>query len=336
MRNAKLSLLLATTDRGLYCADGDFFIDPWRPVERAIITHAHSDHACWGCGSYLTSAVGRNILRLRVGEEAVIQTLDYGKSIEINGIRVSLHPAGHILGSSQVRVERGGEVWVVSGDYKTENDIASGEFELVRCNTFITESTFGLPIFRWRPQDEIMSEINEWWRENAANGVSSIVYAYALGKAQRILAAVDPSIGPILVHGAVYRFLDCYRAEGVPIPDVGRADGEGATKAAGRALIVAPPSADTPGWGRKFGERRSAFASGWMQTRQGRKRRHVDRGFVLSDHVDWPALMSTIEATGAENIGVTHGYTWQVVRYLTEQGKNAFELATQFQEDEDI
>jgi putative mRNA 3-end processing factor len=328
--------LLRVTDSGIYCEHGDLYIDPWRAVDRAIITHAHSDHARWGSASYLCAEPGRELLRLRVGEDASIDSLKYGELRLIGDVRVSLHPAGHILGSAQVRCERDGEVWVVTGDYKTERDSASGEFELVRCNTLITESTFGLPIFRWRPQQEVFDEINAWWRANAAAGVTSVVYGYALGKAERVIAGVDASIGPILAHGAVMRFLDPYRAQGVALPDVQYAGAEAAKRNRGKALVVAPPSADTEGWLRKFGEARTAFASGWMHLRRLRRQRNVDRGFVLSDHVDWPALLATIEATGAERIGVTHGYATHVVRYLQENGKDAWALATPFANDEEL
>ena len=323
--------LLIATERGVYCPDADFYIDPWQPVERAVVTHAHSDHARWGCGSYLCAEPGRELLRLRVGDGSPIETLAYGEAITIGNVRVSLHPAGHILGSSQVRCERDGEVWVVSGDYKAEYDLTSGAFEPLPCHTFITESTFGLPIFRWRPQADIFQEINAWWSANASVGITSVIYAYALGKAQRLLAGVDPAIGPILAHGAVRRFIDPYRAEGVALPRIGHADAAGARASMGRALVIAPPSADTPGWLRKFGEARTAFASGWMQMRGSRRRRCVDRGFVLSDHADWPGLLAAIDATGAASIGITHGYTAELARYLSDKGKDAWILPTRYE-----
>ncbi len=328
--------LFVTDEHGLYCPDGGFYIDPWHGVERAIITHAHSDHARWGSGSYLCSDVGSELLRLRVGHDASIEGIAYGESRLIGDVRVSLHPAGHILGSAQIRCEHvaTGEIWVVSGDYKTERDIASGAFELVKCHTFVTESTFGLPIFHWQPQAEVMAEIDAWWRGNAELGITSVVYAYALGKSQRVIAGVDPEIGPILVHGAVAKFLDPYRRQGVALPQALRADGEGAKLAQGRGLVIAPPSADSPGWLRKFGEVRTAFASGWMLTKAAKKGRGVDQGFVLSDHADWDALLATIAATGAENVGVTHGYTRELVRYLQEErGLNSWVMPSRWEAD---
>jgi putative mRNA 3-end processing factor len=324
--------LLQVTERGLYCAAGDFYIDPWQPVPRAIITHAHADHARPGSKRYLTTPTGESLLRLRVGPIPRILTHPYGKPLDINGVSVSLHPAGHLLGSAQVRVEHRGEVWVVSGDYKTELDSTSEPFEAVRCHTFITESTFGLPIYRWRPQEQIFDEINQWWRQNQEQGRTSILFAYALGKSQRILAGVDASIGPILVHGAVQRFVVAYQQQGIKLAPTLHAGIDAARQHRGQALVIAPPSAATSaGWLRKFGPVSLAYASGWMQIRGARRRRAIDRGFVLSDHADWDDLLSTIAATGADHVGVTHGYTSTLVRYLNEQGMDAFVMPTRYE-----
>lgn len=330
-------MLLALTDHGLYCAAGDFFVDPWRPVQRAVITHAHADHARPGSAAYLCAAPGEGVLRLRMGQDARIDTLPYGETTAFHGVGVSFHPAGHILGSAQVRLEYGGEVWVVSGDYKTDPDPTCAPFAAVPCHTFITEATFGLPIYRWPPQQAVFDEVNDWWRANQAAGRASILFAYALGKAQRVLAGVDPSIGPIFAHGAVHRLNAAYRAAGVPLPDwsyVGDAPpGTDWT----RALIIAPTSAQGSAWLRRFGDQSAAFASGWMRVRGQRRRRSVDRGLVLSDHVDWPGLMTAVAATGASRVLVTHGYTAAVVRHLREQGIDAYELAAPYagEQDED-
>jgi putative mRNA 3-end processing factor len=279
--------------------------------------------------------MGATILRMRVDtvdSKAHIIAQPFGKPLNVNGVHVSLHPAGHMLGSAQVRVEHQGEVWVVSGDYKTEADITCEPFELVRCHTFISESTFGLPIYRWRPQAEIFSEINQWWLQNQAQGRTSILFAYSVGKAQRILAGVDDSIGPILTHGAVQRFVHAYRRADITQPNTQYADTDAARLHRGQALVVAPPSAaSSAGWLRKFGPTSLAFASGWMQIRGARRRRAMDRGFVLSDHADWQGLLSTIYATGAQRIGVTHGYTNVMVRYLQEKGLEAFIMPTRFE-----
>jgi putative mRNA 3-end processing factor len=327
--------LLRLTDLGLYCETGDFFVDPWGAVDRAVVTHAHGDHVAWGCRSYLTSQDGAGVLALRLQEGARVTGVAYGDRIDINGVQVSLHPAGHILGSAQVRIEHAGEVWVVSGDYKTDPDPTCAAFEPVRCHTFITESTFGLPVYRWPAQRDVFTEINAWWSANRSAGRTSLLFGYALGKAQRLLAGLDPTVGPILTHGAVERMTQAYRNVGVAMPAtryagaaLGRGDREG-------ALVVAPPFADRSAWARRFGDAATAFASGWMRVRGARRRRGVGRGFTLSDHVDWPSLLAAIDATGAERVWVTHGYTTAVVRWLREHGKDATAIATRFEGEHD-
>jgi putative mRNA 3-end processing factor len=324
-------MFLANTDRGLFCAAGNFYIDPWRPVDFAIITHGHSDHARWGSKNYLTAKPGVPILQQRLGADAKIEGLPFGETLFRNGVKVSFHPAGHILGSAQVRIEHGGEICVVSGDYKTENDGISGAFEPIRCHTFVTESTFALPIYHWRPQAEIFAEINDWWRENQSRERTSVLFAYSLGKAQRILSGLDASLGPIVVHGPVEKFLPAYRDAGAKLPEVQHATAENIKSLRGKAIVIAPGSTDNSPWLRKFGDVSNAFASGWMQVRGPRRRQSLDRGFVLSDHADWDGLLKSIEATGAENIWATHGYTAPLVRWLRERGKNAIAIKTHFE-----
>ncbi len=320
--------LIRLTDRGLYCAAGDFYIDPWQPVPRAVLTHAHADHAYRGHDSYLVSREGERVFRARLDEDARIETAPYGETRDLDGVRVSFHPAGHVLGSAQVRVEHRGEVWVVSGDYKTVPDPTCAPFEPVRCHTFITEATFGLPVYRWPAQSEVFDEMNRWWAENAAAGRVSLVLAYSLGKAQRVLAGVDPSIGPIFTHGAVERLTQQYRESGVALPPTTYA-GELTSKAQAKgALVVAPPSAQDTPWVRRFGTVSDGFCSGWMRIRGTRRRRSVDRGFALSDHADWDELQEAIRATGAELVLVTHGYIDPLVRYLREHDQNAQPLRT--------
>lgn len=327
--------LLCMTDRGLYCPEGDFYIDPWKPVDRAVVTHAHSDHARWGMKRYLVSQESEGVMRIRLGEEAAIDTLPYGEAVTMNGVRVSLHPAGHILGSAQVRVEHGGRVYVVSGDYKTEPDATCTPFEPLRCHTFVTESTFGLPIYRWPSQDEVVRQIHEWWRSNQAAGKCSLLLGYALGKCQRALAGLDPEVGPILLHGAVQRLTEAYREAGVELPPTQQVAELGKGFEWSRAIVVAPPSAHGTPWVRRFGDHSTAFMSGWMAIRGTRRRRAVDRGFVLSDHVDWPSLMGAIGETGAESVWVTHGYSGVVVKYLEEQGLDAHVLETRWEGEQD-
>ena len=323
--------ILQPTDRGLYCPAGDFHIDPWKPVERAVITHAHSDHARWGMGRYLCSREGAGVLRRRVGWEANIDSVEYGEALTIGGARVSLHPAGHILGSAQIRVEVDGEVAVVSGDYKTDPDPTCTPFEPVRCHLFVTESTFGLPIYHWPSQDRLRTEMNDWWRANQAAGRATVILGYALGKCQRALAMLDPSIGPIFQHGAVVGLSQDYRDAGVPLPETLKVSDVEKGYDWSQAAILAPPSAHGTPWARRFGDQSAAFLSGWMAIRGARRRRAVDRGFVMSDHVDWPSLLSAIGETGAQRVWVTHGYVNVVVRYLQEQGLDAEVLAGHFE-----
>lgn len=330
--------LIVARPEGLYCPVGDFYIDPWRPVQRAVITHAHSDHARIGNGHYLATTAGERVLRQRLGD-IPLQTLDYGESVTHHGVTISLHPAGHVLGSAQVRIEVGGEVWVASGDYKVEPDPTCAPFEPVRCDTFITESTFGLPVYRWQPATELFAEINDWWRTNAAAGRVSVLFCYAFGKAQRILSGVDASIGPLLVHGAVEPLNAAYRDSGVMLPDTQRVADiapRGADKSAyAGALVLAPPSASGSTWMRRFGDYADAFASGWMLLRGARRRRGVERGFVMSDHADWPGLLWAIGETGAQQVYVTHGQTGVLTRWLTEHGIDAHTFRTQYGDEDE-
>ena len=327
--------LLELRPEGLYCPSGDFYVDPWKPVERAVVTHGHADHARWGSKSYLCAKPGEGILKVRLGKDASIQGVPYGQAVRFGETSVTLYPAGHILGSAQVKIEANGYSWVVSGDYKLEPDPTCAVFEPVRCNGFVTEATFALPIYRWAPDTVTFGMINDWWRENSQQNRASILYGYSLGKAQRLLDGVDPSIGPIYTHGAVERLNNVYRSEGIALPKTTYALAATAGKFAG-SLVVAPPSMNGSTWLRRFGDFSTAMASGWMQVRGHRRRRAVDRGFILSDHADWPGLLQAVRETGAETVWVTHGYIDPLVRWLREQGLAAEGLATHFENDEDL
>ncbi len=328
--------LVVQRPEGLYCPPGDFYIDPWRPVARAVVTHAHADHARRGHAAYLASADSAGVLRARLGE-INLQALPYGEPVHMSGVRVSLHPAGHVLGSAQVRLEHGGRVWVASGDYfvsgNADTNTTCPPFEPVRCDCFITESTFGLPIYRWPAQAEVMAQINAWWQANADAGRASLLLAYSFGKAQRLIAGVDARIGPIVVHGAVQPLNHAYRAAGVALPPTCLLDELPAADLR-RALVVAPPGVHGSAWARRLGEHSDAFASGWMQLRGARRRQGVDRGFVLSDHADWPGLQRAIAATGAERVIVTHGFEAVMVRWLQQQGRQAGSFATEYGSDD--
>jgi putative mRNA 3-end processing factor len=331
----KLDGLLQLTDRGLWCEAGGFYIDPWRPVDHAVITHAHADHARPGHGAYLCAEPGASILRQRIGEGPSIDTLAYGENRRIGEVTVSLHPAGHLLGSAQVRLERDGQVTVVTGDFKTQADRTCVDFQPVRCDTLIMESTFALPVYHWPAESTVFDQLNHWWQANRAAGRTSLVLAYSLGKAQRLLSGLDPAIGPILLHGAVDNVTARYRQAGVVLPPTIKAEAQTLKRHRGQALVVAPPSAHGSTWVRRLGTFSAAMASGWMQTRGNRTRRAVDRGFVLSDHADWQGLNDTVAATGAQRIGVTHGYSDVFVRHLTEQGHEAFTVPTRYTGEED-
>lgn len=298
-------------------------------MDRALITHGHADHAYPGHRAYLSSAAAAPVIRHRLGD-ITIETLDFGETRDINGVTVSFHPAGHVPGSAQIRVEHRGEVWVVSGDYKTTPDGLSEPFAPVRCHAFITECTFGLPVFDWKSEAVLAAEINDWWRANAAQGRVSAIGAYSLGKAQRLLTMADPGIGPILTHTAVENTNDVLRAQGLILPDTVRVTPDTDAKAHTGALLIAPPSALDGKWARRFGPMASAFASGWMALRGVRRRRATDRGFVVSDHADWKGLNAAISETGATRIFATHGYTATFRDWLESQGYDAQIVQTEY------
>ncbi|RZS96141.1 ligase-associated DNA damage response exonuclease [Cecembia calidifontis] len=326
------SRLIELTPYGLYCPMAGIFIDPWRPVDKAVITHAHSDHARWGMKSYLAHKHSQEVMKLRLGNDISLQTVSYDEAVNINGVRVSLHPAGHIPGSSQVRLEYQGKIAVVSGDYKLENDGLSEPFEPVRCHEFVSECTFGLPIYKWQSQSEVFEKINQWWKTNAENNRNSIIFAYSLGKAQRIINHLETSIGEVFAHGAIWNTNQALLANGVKVLDVQKVAGEIPKSRFKGALIIAPPSAMGTPWLKKFAPFRTAICSGWMNIRGARRRRAADTGFVLSDHADWEGLIAAIQATAAEKVYLTHGNTAVFGRYLEEVEKiKAVKLETLFQ-----
>lgn len=319
--------LVVSRPQGLYCPAGDFYIDPVRPVERAIITHGHADHARSGHGQVLASREGERVLRARLGQRVSLQTLGWGEATEHQGVRVSLHPAGHVLGSAQVRLQHAGQVWGISGDYfvdtRGERNPTCTPFDPVRCDVFISECTFGLPIYQWAPQADVLREIQAWWQANAADGVTSVLLAYSLGKAQRILAGMQPGVGPILVQPAIEAMNQAYRESGVALPHTQVWDGSSRPHDLGRALVFAPPGSALVEALRHQRPCRVAFASGWMRLRARRRQSLLDNGFVLSDHADWPGLQRAILASGAQRVLVTHGQETALLQWLLEQGLQA-------------
>jgi len=331
--------LIEFTDKGLYCARGSFYIDPWRPVDKAVITHAHSDHARAGNGAYLCHRLCKPILDLRLssnGVPPVVQTLEWGEAVSLDGVRVSLHPAGHVIGSSQVRVEYNGEVWVVSGDYKTGDDGISGAFEPLRCQVFVTESTFGLPIYNWKPQPELFSGVRDWVAENRAQDKTSVLIAYSLGKAQRLLKALEPFDERVWVHGAIWNVHQALVNAGVVLPPVERIVPDTPKELLRGQVVIAPPSAESSAWMRRFSSYSLGICSGWMQVRGNVRRRNADMGFVMSDHADWKGLLAAVAATGAEKVYVTHGFQAVLTRYLNELGIAAAEVKTEYGDDEGV
>jgi len=326
--------LVVMRPEGLYCPAGDFHIDPWQPVARAVITHGHGDHARAGMGCYHCLADGLPILRWRLGEQ------DYrahqpGEAFELGRARVSLHPAGHVLGSAQVRIEADGRVWVASGDYKRQPDPTCAAFEPVPCDVFISEATFALPVYRWPSTASVIDDIVAWRGECASRGQAAVLYCYALGKAQRLLAELrgrgEP---PVLLHGAIAAGVAVYRDAGIDLADSEPVTEHHRGDAVAGRLVLAPPSAAGSPWLRRFPRLQQGFASGWMRIRGNRRRRNLDRGFVVSDHADWPALLDTIADSGARRIIATHGNTDAIVRHLREQGLQAAAMPARYGDEE--
>jgi putative mRNA 3-end processing factor len=324
--------LLTFNDKGIYCSRADVYIDPWKPVNKAIITHAHADHARSGHQHYLAHVDSIPIMRYRLGNDIRVEGVEYGEKLIINGVEISLHPAGHIAGSAQIRVSFKGETWVVSGDFKLQQDPYAESFEPVKCHHFITESTFGLPVYRWPNPEKVFNEIKDWWMTNREEGKVSVLGAYSLGKAQRIIAGLADQQGSIYTHGAVENSNEILREQGLVIPPTTKITEDMSRKDLAGSLVVCPPSAIGSAWMRKLGKVSTGFCSGWMLLRGTRRRRAADRGFVLSDHADWPGLNEAVISTGAENVYVTHGYKDVFARWLREeQGLNAQVVDTLFE-----
>ncbi len=321
--------LLAFNTKGIYCEVAGVYLDPWKPVDKAIISHGHADHSRWGHKEYITHHTNVPIIKHRLGDINVTGK-KYGEIFTINNVKFSLHPAGHIIGSSQIRVEHKGEVWVFTGDYKIENDGVSTPYEPVKCHTFITECTFGLPAFKWIPQEEVFADINSWWSTNKDEGKTSILFGYSLGKAQRLLKYLDPDIGKIYTHGAIENMTNVLRPM-VDFPDTKLITRDTKKQELLGNIVLAPPSSHGSSWIRKMVPYVTASASGWMTFRGARRRRAIDKGFVLSDHCDWQGLLQAIKTTGAEKIISTHGYTDIFSRYLREQGYDARTENTQYE-----
>ncbi|MEN9773695.1 MAG: hypothetical protein RL322_765 [Pseudomonadota bacterium] len=326
--------LVVLRPQGLYCPLGDFYIDPWRPVARALITHAHADHARSGHAHYLCADEARHVMRARLGAVS-LQTLSWGERLQIGSVSVSFHPAGHVLGSAQIRIELSGQIWVVTGDYKLAPDSSCRSFEPVHCHTLVTESTFGLPVYRWQAPEQIFRQVLDWWRSSAREGRPCLLFAYSLGKAQRLIAGLHDAAGgdlpgPLRCHAAAEAINRAYRASGVALPEVQTWRGTSQDRLLPGMLAIAPPALEGQARQGRTDDARLGLASGWMQVRGARRRRALDRGFVLSDHADWAGLNTAIEASGAYRVIVTHGFESVMVRHLRERGLDASSFATEF------
>ena len=326
--------LIKFTNKGIYCEQGGFYIDPWQPVDLAVTTHGHADHVKWGNKAYLCHELTRPILNQRLGTDLVIETLPYNKQVTINGVKLSLFPAGHVIGSSQIRLEYKGEICVVSGDYKVEYDGISTAFEPVKCHTFVSESTFGLPIYKWQPQDVIFNLIQNWVSDNHDKGKTSVLVAYSLGKAQRLIKNLADYC-QIYVHNSIANLNEGFIKAGVDLPETIRITPDLKKETLQQGIVIVPPAMAEGKWIKTLQQAATGVCSGWMQVRAGRRWRSADAGFALSDHADWPGLLDAIKATEANKVFVTHGFTATFSKYLNEIGIAAEEVKTQYGNEEE-
>lgn len=318
--------MLTLTAKGLYCPAGDFHIDPKSGVNHAVVTHAHSDHARRGSRNYYCAASGEQLLRARLGQNIVVHPQQFRQPFEINGVKLSLHPAGHILGSAQVRIEYGGEVWVASGDYKRDADPTCEPFESVPCDVFVTEATFGTPSFVWSKGQDLGIQIHDWWMHNRERGTNSVLFAYSLGKAQRVLGVLHPHTHrPIYCDPAVTPLTACYREQGIALaPTICLSQVAADQRLRGELFLVPQSflkSAQRPLLGSHF---ETAFASGWMAGGGRGFGGGYDHGFVMSDHADWNDLVRTVLETGARRVYVQHRGNGALVKHLRQLGLSAF------------
>lgn len=324
-----MSELLKVTSKGIYCPQADVYIDPWKPVKKALITHGHSDHARYGSKSYLCHQHSINILKSRLGNQINVQGVAYGQKTRINTVDFTFYPAGHIIGSAQILADNGKERWVVSGDYNNSKDSLISEIQPVKCDYFISECTFGLPVFTWDDPQEIFDQIQNWWIKNQKQNKASVITAYSLGKAQRIIQNINHEIGPVYTHRAVENMNEAIRTSGIPLKPTALLDLT-TKQNISQSLIVIPPGAADAKWLKDIKQYELAFASGWMAIRGAKRRRGIETGFVLSDHSDWQGLNSVIKETGAQKVYVTHGYTDIFCKWLNSQGQEAAILETNY------
>jgi len=325
--------LVKFTKKGIYCIPGKFYLDPWYPVKYAVISHGHADHARWGNQHYLCQNDSKAILKHRLGKDISIESLGYNEPKNINGVQVSFFPAGHVIGSAQIKLEYKGFVVVFSGDYKTQPDFISTPFEPVKCHEFITESTFGLPIYKWKTEQELQQELQNWVLQNQQNNRTSVFLGYSLGKAQRILKLIE-HVDDVFVHSAIHNLNTAISNSGIDIPKSTLITSDFKKENVQRKIVILPPALLGSKLIKKIPNAATAICSGWMHIRGNRRWKGVDAGFAVSDHADWEGLLQAVKATEAEKVYVTHGSQAVFSKYLNEIGIEAHELKTEFGDEE--
>ena len=302
--------------QGTFCQTGNFWIDPAKPVKRALITHAHFDHISFGCEEYICSPETVSLLKERIGNNIKVKSYGYDEIFKINGIKISFHPSGHILGSSQIKLEGGNEKWLITGDFKRQRDDTCLNYQEVKTDFLICESTFALPIFNWASTNKIVDEIVDWVNESP--NLTSILFCYSLGKAQRILNELkNKKIKKIYAHRSIKKINDIYIKQGIKLEDIAKIDKEIATKDYKGSLLLMPPSQNKANLLNRFGDYQTAFASGWMIIRALKNRSGYDKGFAISDHADWNGLIKTIKSSKAEKVFLDHGNGESLAKYLS-------------------
>ena len=326
--------LVKFTNKGIYCIPGKFYLDPWLPVDFAIISHGHADHARWGMKHYLCQTDSKAILKHRLGHDINIETLDYNSPKMVNGVQVSFFPAGHVIGSAQIRLEYKGFVVVFTGDYKVTDDHLTIPYEPVKCHEFITESTFGMPIYNWLSESEIQKQMQNWVYNNQQHNRTSVFIGYSLGKAQRIMKLVD-GVDKIYVHSAIHNLNVAIEGSGISLPKTELLNYDFKKEDLQNKIVIMPPALLGSKLLKKIPNAATAICSGWMQVRGNRRWQAVDAGFAVSDHADWNGLLSAVKATEAEKVYVTHGSQATFSKYLNEIGIPSAEVKTEYGSDEE-
>ncbi|MDY7394980.1 ligase-associated DNA damage response exonuclease [Aureibaculum sp. 2210JD6-5] len=325
--------IIKFTKKGIYCVPGKFYLDPWYSVDYAIISHGHADHARWGMKNYLCHNHSKAILQHRIGKDINIDSLGYDEPLLINGVKVSFHPAGHIIGSAQIRLEYKGYVVVFTGDYKTSSDFLTIPFEPIKCHQFITESTFGLPIYNWLPEATLQQQMIDWVNTNKSHNRTSVFIGYSFGKAQRIMKLLE-GVDQIFVHNAIHNLNNAIKASGIGLPETALITNDFIKKDVENKIVIVPPALLGSRLLKRIPNAATAICSGWMQIRGNRRWKGVDAGFAVSDHADWNGLLYAVKASEAEKVYVTHGSQATFSKYLNEIGIWAAEVKTEYGEEE--